>query len=148
MGVGQHRLVGIAVREAADGLDDLVHHRQQTAGSRIEEHEPVGEVVDVLGGAGEVDELLHRGQLRHLPDLFLEEVLDGLHVVVGRAFDLLDPRGALEIEAVDDVVEVEIRFLSERRDLGDLRMRGERLEPTHLDQHAVADQPVLAEYGA
>jgi hypothetical protein len=60
----------------------------------------VGQVVDVLAGAGEVDELADLGQLRQLGGLLLEQVFDGLDVVVGGALDLLDALGVLQLEVL------------------------------------------------
>ena len=71
MGAGEHRHVGEFHRQFADGLGDLAHQRQQHAVATLAEHQGVGQVVDVLGGAGEVDELADRGQLRELGGLFL-----------------------------------------------------------------------------
>jgi hypothetical protein len=53
----------------------------------------VAQVVDVLRGAGEVDELRHRRQLRVVADPLLQEILDRLDVVVGGALDGLDRLG-------------------------------------------------------
>ena len=69
----------------------VVHQRQQHLPPALAQHQGVGQVVDVLGGAGEVDEFADRLQLGVAGDLLLEEVLHRLDVVVGGALDVLDP---------------------------------------------------------
>ena len=70
------------------------HGRQQTLVQPLAQHQSMGEVVDVLGGAGEMDELCDRLQLGqrvgNRGDLFLDEIFHGLDVVVGGALDRLD----------------------------------------------------------
>ena len=118
---------------------------KEAALSRVPKHQCVGEVIDVFGGAGEVDELAHRLELGVALDPLLQEVLDRLDVVIGGALDFLDaPCGRL-VKIRDDGIEPAIRVLREARDLGDARMPGQTLEPAHLDGDAVADQPELAE---
>ena len=142
---GEHRQLGVVVRELAHRGDHLVHLRQQGLGASLAQHQRVREIVDVLGGAGEVDELTDRLQLGIASDLFLEEVLDCLHVVVRRALDVLDALRVLDGEALDDALQQMGRVLAERRHLADRRIGGERLQPADLDQHPVPDEAVLAE---
>ena len=53
------------------------------------QHQPVGEVVDVLGRAREMDEFADARDLGHVGEALLQPVLDRLDVVVGRALDRL-----------------------------------------------------------
>ena len=78
-------------------------------------------------------------------DPLLEEVLHRLDVVVGGALDVLDPLGVRDLEVLDDGVEQVGGVARELRHLRDLRVAGQGLEPAHLHQDPVADQPVLAE---
>ncbi len=50
----------------------------------------MAEVVDVLAGARKVSELEHLVQLSVLLEVILEDVFNGLDVVVRGLFDLLD----------------------------------------------------------
>ncbi len=77
------------MRQFADGFGGLAHQRQHHVITAFAQHQGVGQVVDVLAGAGEADELADSGQFRQLEPLLLEQVFDGLYVVVGGALDLL-----------------------------------------------------------
>ena len=61
--VRQHGGARVRVREATHRCEQLAHRRQQHLRARVGEHHRVGEVVDVLRGACEVDELACRGEL-------------------------------------------------------------------------------------
>lgn len=145
MGAGEHRHVGEFHRQFADGLGDLAHQRQQHRCRDLAEHQGVGQIVDVLGGAGEVDELADRGQLRELGGLFLEQVLHGFHVVVGGALDFLDAFGVFQLEVAGQAVEQGVGFGGERRDLGNPGVGGEALQPADFHHDAETDQAVFAE---
>lgn len=135
----------MGVGQGADGIGDLAHQRQQhfvTAGAQ---HQGVGQVVDVLAGAGEVDELADLGQLRQLGSLLLEEVFDRLDVVVGGALDFLDAFGVLELEVGGQAVQQGVGFGGECRHFADLRVGGQALQPAHFDQGAETDQAEFAE---
>ncbi|MNQ27164.1 hypothetical protein D3C85_404160 [compost metagenome] len=105
MGAREHRHVGEFHRQLADGFGGLTHQRQQHGVATFAQHQGVGQVVDVLAGASEVDELADLVQLRQLGGLFLEQVLHGLDVVVGGALDLFHTLGVLEGEIVRQLVE-------------------------------------------
>jgi hypothetical protein len=90
VGARQHRLRGLGAGHVAQGPDHAVERGQEQLAA-LAQHQPVGEVVDVLAGAGEVDELQRRGQLGIVAQPLLDQVLDRLDVVVGGALDLLDP---------------------------------------------------------
>ncbi len=122
VGARQHRLIGMAMGEVADGGDGLVHQGQQHLIAPGLDHEAVGEVVDVFRGAGEVDELPDLGEFGVARDPLLQEVLDRLDVVVGGALDLLDALGVREAEVVCDRIEQTVRGVRERRHLRDRRV--------------------------
>ncbi len=92
-----------------------------------------------------MDELADRGQLRQLGRLLLEQVLHGLHVVVGGALDFLDALGVLQLEVAGQVVQQGVGFGGEGRDLGDAGVGGEALQPADFHQDAETDQAVFAE---
>jgi hypothetical protein len=63
----QHRHGGVDVGQFAQLGNDHVEHRQQYLLARITQHQRVGQVVDVLAGAGEVHELLRLREAASLP---------------------------------------------------------------------------------
>lgn len=145
VGARQHRHVGMLVGKRTDRFGDLAHQRQQHVITARAQHQRVGQVVDVLAGAGEVDELADVGQLRQLCSLLLEQVLDGLDVVVGGAFDFLDALGVGQLEIAGQGIENGVGLGRECRHFTDLRVSGQALQPAHFDQGAETDQAVFAE---
>ena len=77
--------------------------------------------------------------------LFLDEVLHRLDVVVGGALDLLDPRRMRGREAVGQRTQAPGRVIAERRQLDDARLVGQRQQPLHLHLYPGLDQAVLGE---
>lgn len=145
MGTGQHGDVGEAHGEIADGVGQLAHERQDHLVAAFAQHQGVGQVVDVLAGAGEVDELADLGQFRQRGGLLLEQVLHGLHVVVGGAFDFLDALGMLELEVFGELVQQGVGFGGEGRHFRNAGVGGEALQPAHFDLDAETDQAVFTE---
>ena len=105
MGARQHRLVSLGVGLFADGADYLVHFRQQGF-PRFAQHQGVGQVIDVLAGAGEMHELAHVGQFVMFCHLFLDEIFHRLHIVIGGGFDGLDALGMLRFEIASNAAQV------------------------------------------
>ena len=145
VGARQHRHVGELNRQFADRLGGLAHQRQQHAVTALAQHQRVGQVVDVLAGAGEVDEFVDGSQLRQLLGLLLEQVFHGLHVVVGGALEFLDALGVLQLEVLGQAVQQRIGFGGEGRHFRNAGMLGQALQPAHFYQDAVLDQAELAE---
>jgi len=145
VGTSQHRLIGVLVGQASDGVDQPIQLRQQRLRARLAQHQSVGEIVDVLGRAGEVDEFANRLQFGVAGDFLLEQVFDRLHVMVGGAFDVLDPLGVGETEFLDQPIENVHSMLAQGRHFGDAGMASQRLQPAYLYQHPMANQAVLAE---
>jgi hypothetical protein len=88
-----------------------------------------------------VDEL----QRRIAAEAFLDEVFDGLDVVVGRAFDRLDAPGILDGEVVRELAQhCDFRRV-EGRQFDDSGLRRQRQQPFDFDPHAGLDQPVFRE---
>ena len=127
----EHGGARMCVGEPAHRPGDRPHRREQHSRARVGEHHRVREVVDVLRGAREVDQLARAGKLGRCRDPLPDEVLDRLDVVVGLALDRLDPFGVREREAVHDAVEKALRFLAERRDGVELHTARERQQPAH-----------------
>ena len=142
MGARQHRLVRLGVSLAADGADYLIHLRQQDFPGFFQ-HQGVGQVVDVLAGAGEVNKLAHAGQLVVLGHLFLDEVFHRFHVVIGGGFDGLDAFGVIDVEIAGNTAQVPGRLTAHQRYFGDVLVVGELFQPAHFHMHAEADKAVF-----
>lgn len=125
-----------------DGADYLVHLRQQDFPGFLE-HQGVGQVVDVLTGAGEVNEFAHAGQLFVFGHLFLDEVFHRLHVMVGGGFDGLDAFGMLHIEVAGYTAQMPGSLAAHQWHFGDVLVVGELFQPAHFHVHAEADKAVF-----
>ncbi len=86
----QHRDIRERNRVRGNRIDQQPHLRQDESVTCILQCERVREIVDVFGGAREMNEFDVRSELRRGAELLLYEILDGLYVVVGRAFDLFN----------------------------------------------------------
>ncbi len=122
MGARQHRHVGELDGQAADGVGELAHQRQQNGVAAFAQHQRVGQVIDVFAGAGEVDEFVDLGQFRQLLGLLLEQVLHGFDVVVGGALEFLDTLGVLQLEVLRQLIQQRIGFGGEGRDFRNARV--------------------------
>ena len=142
--VREHRRIGELVRERAEVLDDAIERGQHDLVARPLQHERVTQVVDVFRSAREVDELRDAGDFLVAGEPLLQKVLDRLDVVVGARLDRLDRRAVGFGETPDDLVEL-FQRVRRKLHLGDRSLRGERFQPLDFDQHAEADQRVLAE---
>ncbi|BBI60444.1 hypothetical protein HSBAA_17500 [Vreelandella sulfidaeris] len=69
MGARQHRLGGVGNRQLGNFVSHFVHGGQHGV-KAVAEHHAVGEVVDIFAGAGKVNELGDRMQLRLIGNLF------------------------------------------------------------------------------
>ncbi|KAF1023298.1 MAG: hypothetical protein GAK37_03259 [Pseudomonas sp.] len=145
VGARQHRHFGKAQGQLADGVGGLAHQRQHYVITAFAQHQGVGQVVDVLAGAGKVNELADLGQFRQLGGLFLEQVLNGFYVMVGGALDLFDTLGVLQSKVVGQGVEHGVGFGGKSGHFTDGRVSGQALQPAHFNQNAGTDQAVLAE---
>ena len=145
VGARQHRHVSELHRQLTDGVCQLLHQRQQHVVTAFAQHQGVGQVVDVLAGAGEVNELADLVQFWQLGGLLLEQVLHGLDVVVGGALDFLDALGMLDGKVLGQLVEQGVGFGGEGRDFRDAFVGSQALQPAHFDQYAATDQAVFAE---
>jgi glutathione S-transferase len=147
VGARKHRRVGERFRHGDERLDHAVERGQQHAVARFLEHQGVGEVVDVLGGAREVHESRDARGLGVAREALLQPVLDRLDVVVGLRLDRLDLRRVVFGERRDQALERLHGVLRERLDLGNRRFTSEREQPADLDRDAVAEKRGFAEAG-
>src|SRR5690554_2161643 len=148
MGAGQHRLFGVFLGQFSQLVDHLFHAWQQAMVQAFAQHQGVGQVVDVFGGAGEVYEFGHCVQLGHVCDLFFDQVFDRFHVVIGGAFDFLDALGIGQAEFADQLVQESVGFGRECRHFGNGGVRGQFLQPADFDGYPVTDQAVFTEDAA
>ena len=135
------------VRESSDFIDQRIDLRQQDLATAFAQHERMREVVNVFRCTGEMDELADLRQFLVTGNFFLEEVLDRLDVVVGRALDIFDAARIVFAETLDDTVEHRIGMGAEWWHFLDFGVRGKRLQPPDLYQHTVSDQAELTEDG-
>jgi hypothetical protein len=130
------------------GRSNPVKRRQHRFVTRRLQHQGVRKIVDVLGGTREVDELgdaHHFGVVRQaLPD----PVLQRLDVVIGYRLDLFHLGRLLRTEIGQQRSQLSQRSRRESRNLGKMRLGGERLEPFEFDLQAAPDQPVFGKLRA
>src|SRR5690606_9828183 len=122
---------------------DAVHHRQQHLAG-VGKHQRVGEVVDVLGGAGEVHEFAEGGQFGYFGQAFLDVVLHRLDVVVGGALDLFHTLGGGHVELVGDLAQQVGGIGADQRYFTDLAGFHQRFQPADFHHDAVTDQAIFA----
>ena len=142
---GEHRQIGVRMRKRAQRGRDVLERWQQDRAPRLDQHEPVRKVVDVLRRAREVDEFGDLSDLRNPGEPLLLPIFDRLYVVVGRALDHLYAFAVGRRECRGCCVGCRACRRGERRDFGNLRFLGERDEPCDLDAHAGADQTEFGE---
>ncbi len=145
VGAREHGHVGVLLGERADGVGYLAHQRQDDLIAAAAQHQRVGQVVDVLGGAGKVDELADLLEFVQLFGLLLEQVLNGLDVVIGGALDFLDALCVRQVKVLGQAVEDGVGSVGERCNFTDARVRGQALQPANLYLNAETDQAVFAE---
>ena len=113
----EHAGGGMAHRERIERRAERLQGGHEESATRLFQHERVSEIVDVLGGAGE----MHPFELRLRGAALLEPAPDPelhrLHVVLGARLDALDGG-----------------------DVGLLRIRGERLRPARAPPAASVDK--------
>ncbi len=144
MGARQHRQAGMVVSQSAQGGQQGVQARQNHGVACLPQHQGIGEGVDVLGGAGEVDEFERRAEVGLLAEPFLDEVFDRLDIVVGRRFDRLDPVGVLDPELLTEGQQAGTGGRIEGRQFDDAGLVGECDQPGQFNPNAGMDQ---AEFG-
>mmetsp|Transcript_19257 Transcript_19257/g.50660 ORF Transcript_19257/g.50660 Transcript_19257/m.50660 type:complete len:553 (-) Transcript_19257:11-1669(-) len=144
--VREHRHLGELVRHRDELLLDLRDRRHHARLARFGEHQRVREVVDVLRGAREVEELEPRRECRvGRLERLLQKVLDRLDVVVGGLLDRLDALRLLDGEVLGEGLERRARGRVEGRQLLDHALVREVEQPVDLDLDPPLDEGVLGE---
>ena len=136
VGVREQRHVAQVGGHRRDRLDERGRARQPDVADRALDHEGVGQVVDVLAGAAEVDQLGEPAVLVAGGDrgeAALEEVLDGLDVVLRLALDLRELGDLVGAEVLDDLAQLLLLAVGERADPRHDLVRGEEDQPLDLD---------------
>jgi len=141
----EHREAGVLAGERIEARDDAIDRRQQHLVPAALQHARVREVVDVLGGGGEVDELGGRAHLGVAREALAQPVFDRLHVVIGGGLDRLDALGVLELERGGGSLELGDGGLRERGEGGEGILARESQQPRDLDGHALAHEREFAE---
>lgn len=138
MRVGQQRNLLPFFRQRGQLGRQLLEQRIVDVVRRIAQARRNRRVVDVLRRQAEVHELAVSAESQ-LVELPLDQILDGLYVVVGRSFDLLDFQS---VGSGKVAVQIAQFLESAPIHVGQLRQRqlAKRDEILHLYQHAVADQ--------
>ena len=136
VGVGEHRGLGVLAGHRGELFDEGGRAGRPDLLDRALDHEGVGEVVDVLGRAGEVDQLAQPGVGRvgsNRREALLEEVLDRLDVVDGHPLDVGQRRDLCGPEVGDDLPQGRLLGGGQRAGAGDDGIRREVDEPLDLD---------------
>ena len=145
----QHGGVGVLVGHGGQVLDQPAGGRQPHLLHGGADRQGVGEVVDVLAGAEDVDDLADRGQhggaavgaddvggLDGCGQAPLEEVLDGLDVVAGLGLDDTELGDLLSPEVLDNAAQVGLLGVTQAGGAGQDTAVGEVDEPLDLDLQA------------
>lgn len=83
----QHRYVRHVARHGVEQADHLPQLWQQYIVPPVTQHQRIGNIVDVLRGAGEMRKRSDPGQFGILTEAFANEILDRLDVVIGPTLD-------------------------------------------------------------
>ena len=143
MGAREHRQFGMAVREFAQQRVNAAQTALQHEAAALQ-HQRVRDVVDVLGRAGEVDELRRVGQCRHVLRAAPDEVFHRLDVVVGLGLDRLDLGAVLDVEIGDELAQARLGLARQPWQLGQAEHR-QVDEPFDLDPQPLAHERVFGE---
>ena len=150
VGVRQHGHVAQVAGHRGDGFDQGGGPGEPDLLDGALDHQRVGEVVDVLAGAGEVDQLRYPGQagrafVGNRGEAALEVVLDGLDVVDRLALDLGELGNVVNAEVQGDRAQAGLLVGPERSNVGDDVVVREMDQPLDLDTHALAVERGLGE---
>ena len=95
-----------------------------------------------------MDEFADRFQFRQVAGLLLEQIFDGLHIMIGGALDFLYPLCMGKLEVIHQTVQKGVGVLGEGFDLRNAGVCGQALQPADLNLNSEAEQPVFAEDAA
>ena len=139
VGAGQHRDFCIQMRQFRQFADQLVQRRQHDFITCRFQHHAVRSVVDVFGGAGEVNEFAGCNQFRRTCYFFFEPVFNGFDVMVGDGFDFFDALCISFRKFADQTVQQCNRIRRERTDFAETGFR-QSLQPRHFHFHTVVHE--------
>ena len=138
--------------EAAQAIQERADRRQPHLLGRRLDGQRVRQVVDVLGGAEDVDDLAQGRQTRALTQLvgcrlqvFADQVFDGLDIVTGDGLELCQPRNVLDPEITGQRAQVVAFSVRQRRRARQDRVVEQENQPLDLDVHARAVQARLGQ---
>ncbi len=143
VGVREHRHRTRRVREVRERGDHRIQPRQPDVLDGLADRQRVGEVVDVLARAGEVDELGDAGEAE-AGQALADEVLDGLDVVPGDGLELREAVDLLLAELGGEAAQLAPVLVRERLDPEHAAV-GEQDEPLDLHAHAGAVEAGLGQ---
>ncbi len=123
----------------------LAHLRLHNIGSGRSQHQRVGEIVDILRRAAEMQEVLQRLGFGAVAESLTDEILHRFDVVIRGRLDRLDSLGIIHRKIVNDAIQDILHHRCNWRYLRDLGLVGQALQPAHLDQDPKPHQPVFAE---
>ena len=148
VGAREHGNGGLGMRHVAQLLHQRIQRRQQHRVAAIGQRQRPGQVVDVLGGTGKVDELTRGAHLLDISSALAQPVFDRLHIMIGLRLDGLDARAIGLGELLHQIAQQRDSGGRERRQLDNRRLGRQGDQPLHLDLHPIAHQPGLAEIGS
>ena len=140
VGLGQHRHLFPRLGIVVQLFYQLFHERIVHLLERFLYGKRYTGIVDILRGKTEMDELLIYAQ--HRIKLFLDEVLHGLHVVVGHLFNILHPLSIGRREVNVDVAQLREQRMVEILKLWQ-RQFAERNEILNLYPDSIAHKRIL-----
>ena len=143
-----HRHRRQLMRQRAQLIRHLGQLRQQNLIARLAQHQSVRQIIDVLAGAGKMDELRHRRHRRHTGKPLLQPILDSLHIMIGRRLDGLHRRRVVQRKTGNHIIDFGQHRLVKRRHLHDFRLGGQRLQPRQLHPDPGPHQAVFGKNGA
>ncbi len=88
MGARHHGPGRMSMSQSLNGIHKLIHQGEQQLIARLPQHQPIGEVVDVFRGTGEMNKFGHGCQFLIADNFFLEEIFDGLDVMIGSPLNI------------------------------------------------------------
>jgi hypothetical protein len=109
----------------------------------VPQHQRIGNVIDVLGSTGEMQEGPDPGQFGILTEALADEILDRLDVMIGPALDFLDATGIVRAKLAGYVIQY---LVDDRRQWPKIAHRafGCQAYPAHFREHT--DQAVLEDF--
>jgi len=147
VGTGHHGHLGQQMGQLPQPFHHLAQGGQQHLFPGRLEHQGVGQVVDILGSAGEVDEFPHLHHFLVMGQALLDPVFQGLHVMVGDGLDFLHFRRLFRAESPYQGIQFRHGGRGKGRNFGEMGFGGQGLKPFDFHLQAAVDQPVFGKLG-